>query len=156
MTVNNVTRLLEARKIQYTAHELPGEKLGALEAARLLKVPPDQVFKTIVLKRETRGKYILAVIPGDKEVDLKAVARCIGEKKVLVPTEREAEKITGLQAGGISPLALIHKGFQVFLDSSASNQTEIYISAGQRGLMVSLPVDALLTLTSAQLAEISS
>ncbi len=122
MTVNNVTRLLEARKIQYTAHELPGEKLGALEAARLLKIPPDQVFKTIVLKRESRGKYILAVIPGDKEVDLKAVARFIGEKKVLVPTEREAEKITGLQAGGISPLALIHKGFQVLLDSSASNQ----------------------------------
>ena len=73
-----------------------------------------------------------------------------------MPTERDAEKITGLQAGGISPLALIHKGFQVLLDSSASNWNEIYISAGQRGLMVSLPVDALLTMTSAQLAEISS
>jgi Cys-tRNA(Pro)/Cys-tRNA(Cys) deacylase len=156
MAVNNVTRLLEARNIQYAAHELPSEKLGALEAARLLNVLPEQVFKTIVLKRETSGKYILAVIPGDKEVDLKAVARCIGEKKVLVPTEREAEKITGLQAGGISPLALIHKGFQVLLDSSASNRNEIYISAGQRGLMVSLPVNALLTLTSAHLAEISS
>ena len=156
MAVNNVTRLLEARNIQYEVHELPNEKLGALEAARLLNVPPQQVFKTIVLKRETRGKYILAIIPGDKEVNLKAVARFIGEKKVLVPTEREAEKITGLQAGGISPLALIHKGFQVLLDSSASDRNEIYISAGQRGLMVSLPVDALLSLTSAHLAEISS
>lgn len=157
MTVrNNVTRLLEARKIAFTAYELPPDKLGALEAARILGVPPEQVFKTIVVKREGKGKPILAVVPAPGEVDLKAVAKAVGEKKVVLPTEREAEQLTGLQAGGISPLALIHKGFQVLIDESAQSLGEIYISGGQRGLNVRLPVEDLLKLTNAQLAAITS
>ena len=158
MTVprNNVTRLLESRKITFTAYELPPEKLGAVEATRILGVPPEQVFKTIVIKREGKGKPILAVVPGPGEVDLKAVARALGEKKVLLPSEREAEQITGLQAGGISPLALIHKGFQVLVDESAQALGEIYISGGQRGLNIRLPVGDLLKLTNAQLAAITS
>lgn len=64
MTItNNVTRFLDARKVKYTAHELPAEKLGAVEAALYMDVPPDQVFKTIVIVREKK-KPILAVIPG--------------------------------------------------------------------------------------------
>ena len=158
MTVprNNVTRLLESRKITYTANELPPEKLGAIEAARILGVPPEQVFKTIVVKRDGKGKPVLAVVPGPGEVDLKAVARALGEKKMLLPSEREAEQITGLQAGGISPLALIHKGFQVLVDESAQALGEIYISGGQRGLNIRLPLDDLLALTSGRLAEITT
>jgi len=152
---NNVTRLLDAHKIEYTAYELPAEKLGAVEAAGYLGVSPDLVYKTIVVKRETSGKPILAVIPGDHEVDLKLLAKAIGEKKAILPTEREAEQLTGLQAGGISPLALIQRGFQVVIDESAVAQKEIYISGGQRGLNIRLPVSALVTLTNARLASIS-
>jgi len=152
---NNVTRLLDAHKIEYTAYELPAEKLGAVEAAGYLGVSPDLVYKTIVVKRETSGKPILAVIPGDHEVDLKLLAKAVGEKKVILPTEREAEQLTGLQAGGISPLALIQRGFQVVLDESAVVQKKIYISGGQRGLNIRLPVSALVTLTNARLASIS-
>ena len=61
MSTNNVTRLLDARRIAYTAFTLPVEKLGALETARLLNVPPEEVFKTIVVKREGKGNPILAV-----------------------------------------------------------------------------------------------
>lgn len=157
MTVrNNVTRLLEGRKIAYTAYELPPEKLGALEAARILGIPPEQVYKTIVVKREGKGKPVLAVVPGPCEVDLKAVAKTLGEKKVLLPTEREAEQLTGLQAGGISPLALINKGFQVLVDGSAQARGEIYISGGQRGLYIRLPLSDLLALTNARLAAIAT
>lgn len=152
---NNVTRLLDAHKIEYTAYELPAEKLGAVEAAGYLGVSPDLVYKTIVVKRETSGKPILAVIPGDHEVNLKLLAKAIGEKKAILPTEREAEQLTGLQAGGISPLALIQRGFQVVIDESAVAQKEIYISGGQRGLNIRLPVSALVTLTNARLASIS-
>lgn len=152
---NNVTRLLDARKVAYTAYELPAEKLGAEEAAGYLGVTPDLVYKTIVVKRDSPGKPILAVIPGDQEVDLKLLAKAIGEKKVLLPTEREAEKLTGLQAGGISPLALIQRGFEVVIDESAVAKGEIYISGGQRGLNVRLPVNALVDLTKARLASIS-
>lgn len=154
MKANNVTRFLDAHKIPYTAHELPVEKLGALEAARYLSVPPQQVFKTIVVRREGKGKPILAVVPGTGEVDLKALALAVGEKKVFLPTERQAEQLTGLQAGGISPLALIHKGFQVVLDQSAQGFESIYISGGQRGLDISLPVQDLARLTGANIAKI--
>jgi Cys-tRNA(Pro)/Cys-tRNA(Cys) deacylase len=155
MKPTNVTRLLDQRGIPYTAHQLPPEKLGALEAAVYLGVSPDLVYKTIVVKRQIRGKPILALVPGTHEVDLKALAKVIGEKKVKLPTQREAELLTGLQAGGISPLALLNRGFQVVLDISANKHREIYISGGQRGLDIQLPVSDLISLTNARVAEIS-
>lgn len=154
MIKNNVTRLLDARGIPYTAYELPVEKIGAVETANLLGVDARLIFKTIVIIRDGKGKPILAVIPGDKEVDLKALAQAVGEKKVHLSTQREAEKITGLQVGGISPLALLNRGFQVILDASALDFNEIHISGGQRGLNLRLPTTALIDLTTAKLAVI--
>ncbi len=155
MTVtNNITRFLDARKVDYIAHELPAEKLGALEAAQYMGVPPEQVFKTIVVTREKK-KPILAVIPGPRTVDLKLLASFLAEKKVSLPTEREAEALTGLQAGGISPLALINKGFQTVIDSAAQGYEKIYISGGQRGLDIQLPVSDLAKLTNARFGNIS-
>lgn len=155
MVTNNITRLLEAKQIPYTVFELPAEKLGAQETARLLIVPLEQVYKTIVVKREGRGKPVLAVVPGSAEVDLKLLAKSLDEKKLHLPTEREAEQLTGLQAGGISPLALLNQGFQVVLDSSAKKFKEIHISGGRRGLNIRLPVEALVKLTHARLEMIS-
>lgn len=153
---NNVTRLLDSRRISYTAYELPGEKLGALETARLLDVEPASVFKTIVVARDKPKKPLLALVPGPSNVDLKALAAALGEKKVHLPTEREAEQLTGLQAGGISPLALINRGFQVVIDSSARNFREIHVSGGQRGLNIKLSVDDLAKLTNAHFASVSA
>ena len=153
--VNNVTRYLDAHKVKYIAFELPTDKLGALETARLLNVDPASVFKTIVVTRDKPKKPLLVVVPGPSVVDLKLLATALGEKKVYLPTEREAEALTGLQAGGISPLALINKGFQVVIDSSAKNFVEIHVSGGQRGLNIKLPVDDLVKLTNARLAGVS-
>lgn len=153
--VNNVTRLLDSRKINYEAFETPTEKLGAEETARILNVPPETVFKTIVITREKPKKPVLAVVPGPSAVDLKLLAAALGEKKVHLPTEREAEQLTGLQAGGISPLALINKGFQVVVDASAKNYPAIHVSGGQRGLNIRLAADDLVKLTNARLAPIS-
>src|SRR5262245_31550583 len=100
--VNNVIRLLDSRKILYTAYELPPEKLGALETARLLNADPAMIFKTIVVLREKLKKPLLVVVSGISTVDLKLLASALGEKKVYLPTEKEAEQLTGLQAGGIS------------------------------------------------------
>ncbi len=153
--VNNVTRFLESRKVSYTAFETSTEKLGALETARILNVPPERVFKTIVVTREKPKKPLLAVVPGTSNVDLKLLAAALGEKKVYLPTEREAEQLTGLEAGGISPLALINRGFQVVLDSSAQNFSEIHVSGGQRGINIKLPVSDLVKLTNARVYAIS-
>ena len=152
---NNVTRFLDARKVKYSAHELPVEKLGALEAAQFMYVPPRQVFKTIVTTRE-KGRPVLALIPGPHVVDLKLLATFLGEKKMHLPSEREAEQLTGLQAGGISPLALINKGFLVVIDSTAQSFEEVYISGGQRGLNIQIPLIDLVKLTNARLAAIST
>jgi Cys-tRNA(Pro)/Cys-tRNA(Cys) deacylase len=162
-SANNITRMLEAKKIPYTVFETPTEKLGAMETARILNVPPGKVYKTIVVLRQGKGsvksssgKPILAVIPGPNHVDLKLLAAALDEKKVSLPTEKEAEQLTGLQAGGISPLALINKGFQVVIDHAAEALGEIHISGGQRGLNICLPVSALAKLTNARFAEISA
>jgi Cys-tRNA(Pro)/Cys-tRNA(Cys) deacylase len=161
--VNNITRLLDSKKIPYRTFDLPAEKLSADETAHLLGVDPMLVYKTIVVTRE-RGKPILAIIPGPHRVDLKLLAAALGEKKVNLPTEREAEQLTGLQAGGISPLALLNKGFQVVIASEAENRIEashrgedreIHVSGGQRGLNIRLPVRALAELTRARFAVIS-
>jgi Cys-tRNA(Pro)/Cys-tRNA(Cys) deacylase len=153
--VNNVTRFLVSNKVPYVAFETPPEKMGARETAEFLDVPAEVVFKTIVVTRDKPKKPVLAVIPGSSVVDLKQLAAFLGEKKVHLPTEREAEQLTGLQTGGISPLALINKGFQVVIDSAVRNYSEIHISGGQRGLNIKLPVADLVNLTKARLAPIS-
>lgn len=152
--VNNVTRFLDSHKVTYTAFETPVEKLGARETAAYLNVPVEVVFKTIVVTRDKPKKPVLVVIPGESIVDLKSVAAFLGEKKVHLPTEREAEGLTGLQAGGISPLALINKGFQVVIDSAAQKYSEIHVSGGQRGLNIKLPVADLIKLTKARVGAV--
>jgi Cys-tRNA(Pro)/Cys-tRNA(Cys) deacylase len=154
--INNVTRFLDAKKVRFTAFETPVEKLGALETARILNVAPELVFKTIVVTRQKPGKPVLAVIPGNSQLDLKMVATVLGEKKVFLPTEREAEVLTGLQAGGISPLALINKGFLVIIDVSAQRFSEIHISGGQRGLNLALSPQVLAQLTNARFMQVST
>ena len=154
MKATNVTRLLDHHKIPYKAFELPAQKLSALEAAQYLDVSPELVYKTIVALPSSKPKPVLALLPATKELDLKALAQALGEKKVNLPTQKEAERLTGLQAGGISPLALLNRNFPTIIDSTAKNHAEIYISAGQRGLNIRLPVDALIELTGASIYDI--
>jgi len=155
--VNNVTRLLTSHKMSFTAYELPPEKLGAIETARLLEVEPASVYKTIVVTHEksVKEKPVLVVIPGPNQVALKKLASYLGKKKIFLATESEAEQWTGLQAGGISPLALLNKGFRVVLDASAREQAELHVSGGQRGLNIRMKVDDLVRLTKARLADVS-
>jgi len=141
--VNNVTRLLDSRKIP------------SLETAHLLNADPASIFKTIVVLRDKPKKPLLVLVSGDSVVDLKLLASAVGEKKVHLPTEKEAEQVTGLQAGGISPLALLNKGFQVILDSSAQSFEQIHVSGGQRGLNIKLPVADLVKLTNARIETVS-
>jgi Cys-tRNA(Pro)/Cys-tRNA(Cys) deacylase len=152
---NNVIRLLDAKKIAYSAFEIPAIKLSAFEVSNFLDIPPENVFKTIVLQTERIKKPILAVVPATGEVSPKKLAAFLKEKKVSVTTQREAEALTGLQAGGISPLALIQKGFQVVIDASALERGLILVSGGQRGMQVQLNAKDLIQLTNARTADIA-
>ena len=105
--------------------------------------------------RTEPGKTILGVVPAPSELDLKALAKAVGEKKIRLAKHAEAENLTGLQTGGISALALLHKPFEVVLDSAAEALDTMYVSAGQRGLQVSLSPKAFIKLTNARIASIA-
>jgi Cys-tRNA(Pro)/Cys-tRNA(Cys) deacylase len=153
---NNITRMLDAKRIRYTAHDLPEEKVGAAEAAAIIGVPPDIVYKTIVAVRPKGGKPVLALVPGNAELDLKALAKALGEKKISLASHVEAEKLTGLQTGGISPLALINKGFQVVADQTFTTHKQVVISGGQRGINIQLAPGDMVELVNARVAKIAA
>lgn len=155
MPTNNITRLLESRDIPYKAFELPQDKLSAQETADILQVPLSLIYKSIVAERKSGGKWILAVVPGDREVDTRALAKAAGEKKVTIASQKTAERETGLKVGGISPLALVNRGFDIFIDSSSLDHDQIHVSGGEPGINIRLPVKALLELTGAGVAIIS-
>ncbi len=149
---SNVLRLLSARRVPYEAHTFSSEIHSAEGAAEAMGVPPLQVYKTLVVLRE-RGRPLLVLAPGGRQVDLRRLARSVGEKKLRMASQREAESLTGLQVGGISALALLNRGFTVYIDTSAQGLDWFYVSAGQRGLNVRLPVADLVRITNARFAE---
>jgi len=155
MVTNNVTRLLDSRSIKYEVFELPGEKMAADQVARLMNASPEIVFKSIVITRRGPGKPILALVPGNQDVDLKKLAKAVGEKKVSPATQKIAEQLTKFQSGGISPLALINRGFEILIHKSILDQDLIHISGGERGLNIRIGSDDLVKLVNARVADIS-
>jgi Cys-tRNA(Pro)/Cys-tRNA(Cys) deacylase len=155
MTVKlNSLRLLETRGAVYVAktYDPSGEFHSASEAAELLGAPLESVYKTLVVLREPtqKGKPILVMVRSDRELDLKLLAKALGEKKLRMATQREAESLTGLQVGGISALALVNRGFEICIDEPALALPKIHVSAGQRGVDLALGVADLVALTRAK------
>lgn len=150
----NSMRLLDSRSIPYIAKEYDttSEFHTADEAATLIGAAPEQVYKTLIVLRDppSAGKPIVVMVASDKEVDLKLLAKSIGEKRLRMATRREAELLTGLQVGGISALALLNRGFEIFIDSSALTLGQIHISAGQRGVDLQLAAKDLIAVTRAK------
>ncbi len=155
LKTNNVTRFLDSLKVHYVTFELPLEKLGAVETAEFLGVPVNLVYKSIILI-QPNSKPILCMVPGNANVNLKEVAAFLNQKKVRITSQAEAEGLTGLQTGGISPLALLHRGFIMIMDSSVEGLEEIHISGGERGLNIRMPVADLQSITNARVWKISS
>ena len=157
-TKTNAMRVLDAKKVPYRIAHYGDEDTfhSAEEVAALIDLPAAQVFKTLVaLPAKGNGKPILAIVPGDHELDLKALASSAREKKVRMASYTEAESLTGLRVGGISALALLSKQWKTFLDESANEWPEIAVSAGQRGVNLIVPVKGLVKVCRARTAPIS-
>jgi Cys-tRNA(Pro)/Cys-tRNA(Cys) deacylase len=152
MIKNNVIRFLESRKVPHQVFTFSPDLHSAEEGAAALDIPVSLMYKTLVVVRE-RGRPLLVIVPGDRELDPKRLARSIGEKKLRMATQREAEKLTGLQVGGISVLALLNKGFEVYIDCHALALEYIHVSAGQRGLNIRLKPADLMAITGARAVE---
>jgi Cys-tRNA(Pro)/Cys-tRNA(Cys) deacylase len=152
----NAMRALDARSIPYTVFTYPDTIHSAVEVAELLGVPAGHVFKTLVVLAEPGGRQLLVATPGDRELDLRLVAHGVGAKSARMALQRDAERLTGLKVGGISPLALLHKRFEVYLDAPSAALDELYINAGQRGVNLRLRVADLLAVTGAKVIAATS
>jgi Cys-tRNA(Pro)/Cys-tRNA(Cys) deacylase len=154
---NNVTRLLDAQKVKYQVFTYRYDEgvHSAVEVAEAIGLPASQVFKTLVAQADDpRRKPMLVIVPGPDTLDLRALGKAVNAKKVKMAAHADAEKMTGLQTGGISALALINKGFDVYLDEQASQYEQIAVSAGQRGANILLGVKDLVRLTKARLVNL--
>jgi Cys-tRNA(Pro)/Cys-tRNA(Cys) deacylase len=152
-------RTLESRGVGYEPVVFPPTIHDALGVAAYTGLPPDTVYKTLValvVDPPLRGKPrpLLVMIAAGQTLDLKRMARAAGAKRVEMAPQVEAERITGLKVGGISALALIDRGFPVYLDEAARGLEEIVVSAGQRGLNVQLRVGDLVALTKATWVDV--
>jgi Cys-tRNA(Pro)/Cys-tRNA(Cys) deacylase len=144
----NSIRLLDSHGIAYEVLYFPDSIHSAQGVAEHVGVPAAQVYKTLVLMN-ARHKPLLVLVAADQEVRVKQVAQAVGEKKLRMATHKEAEAVTGLRVGGISALALLHKGFPVYIDQQATYLDTILLSAGQRGINLRLPVNDFLRVTGA-------
>ena len=146
--------LLDAKGIPYTAtvYDADAEFHSADEAATILGVSLDAMYKTLVVLREgARSRPIIVMVPSDTQLDLKMLAQSLGEKKLRMATQREAEQLTGMQVGGISVLGLKRPAaFDIFIDERARTLETIHISAGERGIEIALRTADLVALTGAK------
>lgn len=148
----NSMRVLDAQGVDYDVFTFPADRHSAVEVAEFAGVPSGQVYKTLVVQRE-RGKPLLVMTAADRQLNLKRLASAVGEKKLRMASHDDAERLTGLKVGGISALALLNRGFDLFMDQRATEHNRIYVSAGQRGVNLVLAVDDLLRVTGARLVE---
>ena len=150
----NALRLLDQHQIPHEVFTYDADIVSAEGVAGALGIAPELVYKTLVLLSDT-GKPLLVMVPGDKEVNLRVLARNIGARRVSMATKQQGEQLTRLQTGGIGALALVDKGFDVYLHKTACASESILVNGGRRGLNVLVPVPALIELTSARLVSVT-
>jgi Cys-tRNA(Pro)/Cys-tRNA(Cys) deacylase len=136
----NAVRLLDQMGIQYElrAYEVDPDDLAAETVAAKVGLPAEQVFKTLVARpagSKDRDGVVMAVIPGDQELDLKALAAAAGEKKIELVPVKELQGLTGYIRGGVTALAG-KRDYPVFVDETIELFKVISISAGVRGLQI--------------------
>jgi Cys-tRNA(Pro)/Cys-tRNA(Cys) deacylase len=149
--------VIEAAHVAYTLHDYdvdPSLDDYGVAVAHALGVDPARVYKTLVAKIDG-SDLICAVIPVERRLDPKALARAIGGRQAALADRAEAERRTGYVRGGISPLGQ-RRPLPIVVDQSALEHATIYVSAGKRGLQVELAPADLARLSGAQVAPVAS
>ena len=155
MTKTNAARLLDSLGIHYTLREYTVDEhdLSAPHVAEMIGMPPEQVFKTLVARGDRTG-VLMAVIPANTELDLKALATASGNKKVELVSLKEVMPLTGYIRGGVSPVGT-RKAYPVYLDETVDLWDVISVSAGMRGCQMLLAPDDLARAVDAQRSAIA-
>ena len=150
----NVMRILEQKKVPYTAHSYAHED-GAVDGATVAKrigKQPEQVFKTLVTVGASKNHYVF-VVPVQKELDLKKAAKAVGEKSIAMIHQKELLPLTGYVHGGCSPVGM-KKQFRTTIDISCEAQETMLVSAGKIGQQIEVKPSDLLNLVRGTTADI--
>lgn len=150
----NAARLLDKAGLHYNLipYEVDENDLAAQHVADSLGQDIAKVFKTLVLHGDKTG-HIVAVIPGNMEVDLKALAKVSGNKKVEMIAMKDLLQVTGYIRGGCSPIGM-KKRFPTYFHTTALDQDVIYVSAGVRGLQIEISPQDVIYFVQAKIADI--
>ena len=149
----NVMRILEQKKITYTAHNYTSTgAVSGTEVAQALGQNPEHVFKTLVTVAKSKKNYVF-VIPAAQELDLKKAAKAVGEKSIEMLKSKELLGLTGYVHGGCSPIGM-KKQFVTTFQQEAADYDTIIFSAGKIGYQVELPLNALSKVIRYQLADV--
>jgi Cys-tRNA(Pro)/Cys-tRNA(Cys) deacylase len=154
MAATRATRTLRGAGVEHRLMEYEYRSHDAAAwAAEALGVEPERMFKSLVATAGDR--HLFALLPASGELSLKRLAAAAGAKHAEMAAPRDAERLTGYQVGGISPLGA-RRTLPVFLDASAEQFTLVCLNAGARGLIVELPTADLVRLTNATLADLQA
>ena len=151
----NAARALDTLDIEYEllSYTVDLDNLAATSTAQKIGFPADQVFKTLVVKGDRSG-VALAVIPGSYHLDLKALARLSGDRKIETVPLKQVQLLTGYVRGGVTALAC-KKPYPVFLDEWAEVYEQITVSAGVRGQLILLKAADYIWATKATVGAIA-
>jgi len=155
MTKTNAARILDAAGVSYELREyaVDEEHLAATQVAEAIKLPPEQVFKTLVARGDRTG-VLMAAIPANTELDLKALASASGNKKIDLVPMKDVLGLTGYVRGGVSPVG-VRKPYPIYLDETAILWDVISVSAGVRGCQMLIAPDDLARVTGAVTCDIA-
>jgi len=156
MTKTNAARMLDSAGIHYELreYEVDQNDLSAPHVAEKVGLPPEQVFKTLVARGDRTG-VLMACIPANSELDLKALAAASGNKKVELVAVKEVLGLTGYIRGGVSPVGT-RKPYPLYLDETAELWDIISVSAGMRGCQMLLAPGDLIRAVDAQRCAIAN
>ena len=151
----NAMRLLEASGIPFELHTYPPEEedISAERVADYLGLAPERIFKTLIARGDRSGPMLI-LAPAGTEVDLRAMARYSGDKRVEMVPQREVLDLTGYVRGAVTPLG-IPRNYPVFIEETAILWETIGISAGAKGMELTLAPEDLVAITSAELVDIA-
>ena len=155
MSKTNACRILDALGIHYETrdYEVDPNDLAAESVAAKIHMPSEQVFKTLAVRGDRNG-VVVAVIPGNYELDFKALAHLTGDKKMEMVPLKEVQAVTGYIRGGVTALGM-KKDYPVFIDETMQLWDVVSVSAGQRGTQIILAPDDYLKATQGTYGEIS-
>ncbi len=152
----NAVRLLDGLGIKYELreYEVDPEDLAAESVAQKISMPPEQVFKTLIVRGDRNGPCF-AVIPGNTELNLKALAAASGDRKIELAPLRDVQPLTGYIRGGVTVLGA-KKAFPVYADETIELWDKISVSAGMRGMQIILHPSDYIRAACAVLADIAT